>query len=414
MKILVVYNLLDKVNINYVNELKAHLEKDNTVILFGESLRFNESLLDGVDVVYFLSRGKTARNINNAANKKQIAIASFFPDGLKRHHKKLWRSFYHYADVIHYVGEKTKGDYEAHVGPTNSYIISLDEFTRIEKMLKEAINVRDYKAKTGIHHRIIYYQNILTDDFAGTRIEQKKIDKDYVYVHKSIFYRFIAFVLYHLVAQPLVFIACKLKRRVRVKNPQVLKKLKKTGFFLYGNHTSKFDAVTPQSCVSTKKRVYIVANPDATSIPGIRTLVNMFGCIPLPSDPASGNKYLEAITYRIKQKKAIVIYPEAHIWPFFTGIRPFGDASFRYPAELNTPVVAMVTTYRKSGSKRKPFIDITLSEPIYPQHEFSLKENMKYLHDQVYEFMLKVTNSTPDVGYINYLQASHDSAKFNK
>ena len=415
MKILVVYNSKKCFDINFVNNLKLYLSEAHEVTLFDESTHFSNDLLNQIDIVYFLSHGYEACHINSLANKAQIAIASYFPDELKRHHKKAWKNFYHYADVIHYTSEKTKGDFEAHIGPTNSYIISFKEISRIAKMLIEAREVRDYKIKTGIHHRIIYYRNILTDDFAGTRIEQKKIDKNYVYVHKGIIFRFVAFVLYHLIAQPLVYIACKLKRRVRIKNPQVIKKLRKSGFFLYGNHTSKFDAVTPQSVVCTRKRVYIVANPDATSIPGIRTLVAMFGCIPLPSDIDSNTKYLEAIKYRYEQKKAIVIYPEAHIWPFYTGIRPFIDASFRYPAELNAPVVAMVTTYRKSNRKgRRPFIDITLSEPIYPNREYSLKENMRYLRDQVYEFMKRITSQTKDVGYINYLQAPSTSAKFDK
>ena len=413
MKILVVHNSLRKISLNFVKEIHDHIGFSNEVILFDESKRFDEEMLNGVDLVYFLSKDRRAREINNLANSKQIAIASFYSD-FNKPKKKLWRKFYHYADVIHYESEKSKGDFESAVGPTNSYIIKFSEPERIVKMLDEAKEVRNYKVKTGIHHRIIYYKNILTDDFAGTRIKQKQIDKKYVYVHKNIFYRMIAHILYYWIAKPLVYIACKLKRKVRIKNPQVLKKLKKTGFFMYGNHTSKFDAVTPQSVVSKRKRVYIVANPDATSIPGIRTLVNMFGCIPLPSDVYSNTNYLDAIKYRYDQKSIIMIYPEAHIWPFYTGIRPFVDGSFRYPAMFNAPVVAMVTTYRKSHSKRKPFIDITLSEPIYPHPEYSLKENMKYLRDQVYDFMVKVTSETPDVGYINYLQAPATSAKFEK
>ena len=413
MKTLVVHNSLRNNKINFVKDIVEHIGFSNEVVLYDEAKRFEKKMLEGVDLVYFLSHDRKALEINNLANSNQIAIASFYSE-FNKPRKKLWRKFYHYADVIHYLSEKTKGDFEAVVGPTNSYIIPFEEPERIVKMLSEAREIRDYKIKTGIHHRIIYYKNILNDDFAGTRIKQKQIDQKYVYVHKNIFYRFISFFLYYIIAKPLVYMACKIKRRVRIKNPQVLKKLKKTGFFMYGNHTSKFDAVTPQSVVSKRKRVYIVANPDATSIPGIRTLVNMFGCIPLPSDVHSSTNYLDAIKYRYEQKSIIMIYPEAHIWPFYTGIRPFSDASFRYPAMFNAPVVAMVTTYRKSHSKRKPFIDITLSEPIYPHSGYSLKENMKYLRDQVYDFMSKITKETPDVGYINYLQAPSSSAKFEK
>ena len=67
----------------------------------------------------------------------------------------------------------------------------------------------------------------------------------------------------------------------------------------------------------------------------------------------------------------LAIFPEAHIWPFYTGIRPFSATSFRYPEKLNAPVVAMVTTYRKAARSvslfRRPGMTVTLSEPFYPR-----------------------------------------------
>jgi hypothetical protein len=48
----------------------------------------------------------------------------------------------------------------------------------------------------------------------------------------------------------------------------------------------------------------------------------------------------------LSKKPGIMIFPEAHIWPYSTHIRPFGDESFVYPAELGAPVLAIATTYR--------------------------------------------------------------------
>ena len=50
---------------------------------------------------------------------------------------------------------------------------------------------------------------------------------------------------------------------------------------------------------------------------------------------------------RIKQKRTVAVYPEVHIWPWYTGIRPFPAVSFAYPVKDGVPAVAFVTIYRK-------------------------------------------------------------------
>ena len=287
---------------------------------------------------------------------------------------------------------------------------------RMEKMIKEAVDVRKYKVEHNLHHRIVYYKDPLNDDFAGTDISQKKVDDNFVYVHENKIWRVLSTIFYFGIALPILFFVVKIKRHVRVKNKKVLKKLKKTGYFLYGNHTNIYDAFIPHTQVSRFKKTYIIANPDAVSIKGVKNLVMMLGALPTPSSPQSVKNFNAAIEKRIGQKRVIVIYPEAHIWPFYRGLRPFSDISFQYPARLDVPSIAMVTTYRKPkvkiNKKRRPFIDITLSEPIYPNPEFSLKENMKYIHDQVYNFMKETIDNSGSPEYINYVQGDPSSTKF--
>jgi len=287
---------------------------------------------------------------------------------------------------------------------------------RMEKMIKEAIDVRKYKIEHNLHHRIVYYKDPLNDDFAGTDINQKKVDDNFVYVHENKLWRTLGTIFYYGIATPILFLMVKIKRHVKVKNRKVLKKVKNTGYFLYGNHTNIYDAFIPHVQVSKFKKTYIIANPDAVSIKGVKNLVMMLGALPTPSSPQSVKNFNAAIDKRINQKRVIVIYPEAHIWPFYRGLRPFFDISFQYPVRLNAPSIAMVTTYRKGKSKalprRRPFIDITLSDPIYPNPELSQRENMKYIRDQIYDFMKTTIENSGSPEYINYVQANPDSTKF--
>ena len=287
---------------------------------------------------------------------------------------------------------------------------------RMEKMISEAVEVRKYKIEHNLHHRIVYYKDPLNDDFAGTSISQKKVDDNFVYVHENKLWRLCSTIFYYGIAYPIMYLLVKIKRHVRVKNKEAIKKVKNSGYFLYGNHTNIYDAFIPHTQVTRLKKTYIIANPDAVSIKGTKNLVMMLGVLPTPGSAGSVKNFNAAIEKRINQRRAIVIYPEAHIWPFYRGLRPFGDISFQYPAKLNAPVIAMVTTYRKPkvkiNKKRRPYINITLSEPIYPNPEFSVRENMRYLRDAVYNFMKQTIENSGSPEYINYVQGSPDSTKF--
>ena len=66
------------------------------------------------------------------------------------------------------------------------------------------------------------------------------------------------------------------------------------------------------------------------SLKGTGTLVEMLAAIPIPSNVAGMKNFLTTIQKKIDKKSSITIYPEAHIWPYYTKIRPFKDVSFKY------------------------------------------------------------------------------------
>ena len=160
-----------------------------------------------------------------------------------------------------------------------------------------------------------------------------------------------------------------------------------------------------QVYVSRFKRTYIVANQDATSIKGIRHLVKMLGCLPVPSNIEESKKFKAAVEKLIKKKKAISIYPEAHIWPYYTHIRPFKDDSFVYPAELLAPIIVTCTTYRKRKvfKKKPPLITIHVSKPFYPKPNQTVPERKAYLRKKAYEFMRDVSFEEENVEYCEYV-----------
>lgn len=253
--------------------------------------------------------------------------------------------------------------------------------------------------------KVIYYSKT-TDDFAGTNIRTQKVDAAFPFVHKNLFWRTASFLLYYVVALPLVSFYIRAVNRTKVVNKKGLKQIK-GGFFLYGNHTHWSDAYLPQ-VLAAPKRTYMIGGPDAVSIKGLKNIVLMLGCIPVPTQPRALRPFTDAIRQRNGEGGCIAIYPEAHIWPYYTGIRPFAATSFAYPAELGAPVVAMVTRYRqrkgRSGMAKEPARTVILSDPMYPKPGLSVREAQRDLHRRVMDFMEECAGLPGNYEYVQYRQ----------
>ena len=258
--------------------------------------------------------------------------------------------------------------------------------------------------------KIVYYQDPLTDDFAGTKIDHRPLPENFKYAHKDVFSRFFSFVLYWLIAVPILWIPVKLIFGIQIKGKKNLHSVRRQGVYFYGNHTQIVDAMLVQLFISGPRRAYIVADQDATSIRGIRYLVQLLGCIPVPETPKEHKDFVECLKYRISQKRAVTIYPEAHIWPYCTHIRPFGDASFVYPAESGTPVVPFCVTYRKRKffKNTKPAMTVHIGKPVYPDKTLPLAERRKKLRDKVYYYMVNMAAESENEEYIAYVKKPSD------
>ena len=254
--------------------------------------------------------------------------------------------------------------------------------------------------------RVIYYTDPLNDDFAGHDIHPREVGPAFPYLHPSRLWNLAAWLLYYIIAVPLVFLISKLYLGLRFENRAVLKQLGHGGYFLYGNHTRDLDAFLP-AMAAFPKRAHVVASPDAVSLPGLMNVVLMLGVIPIPNRFSGMRRVLETVSARYAQGRCVAVFPEAHIWPFYTGIRPFTDTAFRYPVKEGAPVVAMVTTYRKRRGLfhfcKTPGMTVTLSRPMYPDTALSPKQARKDLRDRVYDFMTKTSQSRENVAYIRYV-----------
>ena len=251
--------------------------------------------------------------------------------------------------------------------------------------------------------KVIYYEDELNDEFSVAQITPRVIDGNYVYDHTSRWKRFTHFFWYRIVATPIAYGYVKLVFRHRVKGRELLRQYRHTGYFLYGNHTQDIaDAFIP-NLLDVPKETYVIVHPNNVSMPILGKITPSLGAIPLPDDRAAYRNFMAVIEKRIAQGKKVVIYPEAHIWPFYTGIRPFPDTSFQYPIKCGVPTFCFTNTYQARKFSKKPRIVTYIDGPFYPDETLPARDRKKDLRDRVLACMrARAKNST--VQRIHYIK----------
>ena len=236
---------------------------------------------------------------------------------------------------------------------------------------------------------IYYYSDELNDEFSGSHIIPRVIDEKYKYLHKNIFWNLAHFLVQNVLSVPIKVLYAKLKFRIKYIGKEKLKKYKKEGYFVYANHTQVFADTFLTSNVIYPKRNYLIVNPENVSMKFLGNFVQMFGAIPIPTGRDGMKNFLTAIKYHIQKGHSITIYPEAHIWPYYTKIRPFKSVSFKYPIELDKPVFCITNTYQKRG-KNKVKITSYIDGPFLVNKDLETKqEQKKDLRNRVYNQMVE-------------------------
>ena len=255
--------------------------------------------------------------------------------------------------------------------------------------------------------KIVFYHDELNDDFANNGVDKKaNIPNDYRYINNSFFFKVASFLVRYLFAIPVLWLANKLIFRPKIKNKKLLKQLRKKGYYVYANHVLPLDPVILPVMTQPSKTMVIISGHELFSIGGIvNWLVKHFYAIPIPNQNVDMAKnFVNCLSWHIKKRHRVLIYPEAHIWPYYNGIRNFKAVSFKYAVNDNAPVIAATTTFKKRKGNKKPKPIIFLDGPFYPDLTLPEHERTKELRDRVYEAMKWRAGQDDNYAYIQYVK----------
>ncbi len=258
--------------------------------------------------------------------------------------------------------------------------------------------------------KIYYYSDEVNDDFAGTHIVRKPLPENYEYLNKGFWLRLRRGIFYHCIIRPITFIYNKLIKRVKYVGKQKLKGYKKGGAFMYGNHTSMIiDAFNP-SYLAFPRPADVIINADAMSITGIGWLLKTIGGFPIPEGFHAMARFNAAVNEAYSKRHWIAVYPEAHIWHYYTGIRPFPSVSFAYPVKNGAPSFAYTMTYKKRKHSRYPKRVVYIDGPFFPDKSIPPKQAERKLRDEIYSAMCERAKES-DCEYIKYVYRPKEEPK---
>ena len=259
------------------------------------------------------------------------------------------------------------------------------------------------------NRKIIYYEDELNDEFSTAKIEPRLIDQNYKYLHKNPIWNIGSFLVQNIITMPVKYFYSKIKFRIKYIGKEKLKKYKDHGYFIYVNHTQVFADTFIPSLGNYPKRNYFIVNPENVSMKYMQNFVELCGALPVPANKEATKNFLEAINDKISKKGSITIYPEAHIWPYYTHIRPFKDVSFKYPIKLKVPAFCMTNTYQAYGKNKDKIKIVTyIDGPFFPEERLTKKEQQKDLRDRIYNTMVERSKNS-NIEFIKYVKKTEKS-----
>ena len=221
-------------------------------------------------------------------------------------------------------------------------------------------------------------------------------DKDYPYLDRRLRFKLMRGI-YFLLVNLIVFPLCRLTHGLRIYGKKNLKKHKKAlkgGAITVSNHVFYFDYL----CILRAIRPHLAFVPVwKDNVEGSSGgLVRLSGGIPIPTDSAHAMiKFNGAIEQVIKSGKWLHFFPEGSMWFFYPELRPFKKAVFHYAVRFDKPLVPIAFSFRpRRGITRlfskKPFVDLHIGEPLFPDKALTPKEAEKTMQEQAYRIIRKM------------------------
>lgn len=218
-----------------------------------------------------------------------------------------------------------------------------------------------------------------------------KIDENFKFVHHGFFFDIASYLLY-LIAFPILFILDKVILDFSVDGIEKLQNIE-NGKITVSNHVHFLDC-TMIGLANFPKKTYFTSLESNFKIPIVKQLITLLNTVPIPQNRKYMPHFAYAIDQLLQNGSTIHFYPEASLWPYSHKLRSFKNGAFSFSVENNVPIVPCVFTFHQPNGlrgliKKKPFIKMTVLDPIYPNLDLPVGKSKIDLKEKVHFQMAK-------------------------
>lgn len=158
------------------------------------------------------------------------------------------------------------------------------------------------------------------------------------------------------------------------------------------NHTTFFDPIKISALV-LPRLIYQTLLESSVEFPVLGTFTRLLGGVPIPRGKTSYRKIFESSEQAFKYRRFIHFYPEGECFEYNQQIKEFKTGAFRLAAELDIPVIPMVTVFSEGMFKPWSFWGRTIPketlvimEPVYPAEYVKRDANGELSSESIKEF----------------------------
>jgi len=161
---------------------------------------------------------------------------------------------------------------------------------------------------------------------------------------------------------------------------------------LVSNHTTFLDPVKIAGAM-LPRRTWQTMLEKTVEAPLVGTLTRLLGGVPLPPGLSGLRRILESAETLFRYRRFLHFYPEGECYLYNQEIREFRPGAFFIAAELNIPVIPLVTVFSQGRFKPRslfgrclPTEKLVVMDPVYPSGYIRRNKKGEPEMDSVREF----------------------------
>ena len=228
-----------------------------------------------------------------------------------------------------------------------------------------------------------------------------KFTTDYPYYNKNFFFRFLQ-TLMQILFVIIVFPVNWIRYGTRVINKKVLRKYKKElkdGYVTVCNHVYDWDYLSVRNVFPFKKGYMLVWKNNHNRSLG--KTMRAVGSVPVPDNFDGIIGMTRGVNDLLQEHKWLHVYPEQAMWYYYQDLRPFKKGTFTFACRNDKPVIPLAISFRPAKGIRKlwkknyPLTNISVGEPIFPDHNLDMNSRILKQRDDawtsVHNMIIKYT-----------------------